>query len=82
MEWSISRLYSLLTDVAHIVAGALAGFLLLDYPVASIFSSFLYFAYQTAEHLVVVEDDFVGDLREYLIGFMLGLAITFCAHYI
>ena len=81
MERSESRLYSLLTDIAHVLAGALAGFLLLDYPAASIFFSLLYFAYQVAEHLTVVEDDFVGDLREYLIGFTAGLAVAFLRHY-
>jgi len=82
VERGESRVYSLLTDVAHVLAGALAGFLLVDYPVPSAFFSLLYFAYQVAEHLTVVEDDFVGDLREYLVGFTVGLATAFCTHYI
>jgi hypothetical protein len=34
------------------------------------------------EHYEVEDDDFVGDLREFLIGFTAGLAVAFAKYYI
>jgi hypothetical protein len=35
-----------------------------------------YFTYQFFEHQEVENDDFVGDLREFLIGLTIGLTIA------
>ena len=72
-----SKLYEILTDVAHVLGGGLAGYITYINIYISIFYTLLYFIYQALEHLEAKDDDFVGDLREYLIGFTAGLCIAF-----
>ena len=72
-----SKLYEVLTDAAHILGGGLVGYISHINIYISIFYTLLYFIYQALEHLETKDDDFVGDLREYLIGFTIGLTIAF-----
>jgi len=72
-----SKLYEILTDVAHVLGGGLAGYITYINIYISIFYATLYFLYQFLEHQEVKGDDFVGDLREFLIGFTTGLCIAF-----
>jgi len=67
------KIYDLLTDIGHILGGGLAGFLSINNIYASLFYTALYFIYESLEHLEYSNDDFVGDLREFLIGFTIGL---------
>jgi len=78
---SKSKLYSLLTDVAHYTGGGLAGYTTFFRLDISLLYSALYFLYQVLEHLEVEDDDFIGDLREFLIGFTTGFAISFIKHF-
>jgi hypothetical protein len=71
-----SKLYALLTDIAHVLGGGLAGYITFTNIYISIFYTAMYFIYQALEHLEVRDDDFVGDLREFLIGFTAGLCIA------
>jgi len=71
-----SKIYSILTDVAHVVGGGLAGYISHINIYISIFYTLLYFIYQALEHLEAKDDDFVGDLREFLTGFTIGLCIA------
>jgi hypothetical protein len=70
-----NRLYEILTDAAHICGGGLAGYISFFNPLVSFLYVLIYFAYQFFEHLEVRNDDFVGDLREFLIGFTIALAL-------
>jgi hypothetical protein len=79
---SKSKLYSILTDIAHILGGGLAGYISFFRLDISLFYSALYFLYQFLEHYEVEDDDFVGDLREFLVGFTAGLATAFAKYYI
>jgi len=72
-----SKIYILLTDVAHVLGGGLAGYISFMRIDITIFYALLYFLYQFFEHQEVRGDDFVGDLREFLIGFTIGLSIAF-----
>jgi hypothetical protein len=72
-----SKLYSILTDIGHVLGGGLAGYISHINIYISVFYTLLYFIYQFLEHLEVRDDDFVGDLREFLIGFTAGLCIAF-----
>jgi hypothetical protein len=72
-----SKIYSILTDIGHVLGGGLAGYISHINIYISIFYTLLYFIYQALEHLEIRNDDFVGDLREYLIGFTAGLFIAF-----
>ena len=69
------RLYDYLTDIAHICGGGLAGYVSFINIYISVFYTILYFTYQIIEHLEVGEDDLVGDLREFLVGFTIALAL-------
>jgi hypothetical protein len=69
------RLYEILTDIAHICGGGLAGYVAFSNIYISVFYTTLYFTYQILEHLEVREGDFVGDLREFLAGFTAALAL-------
>jgi hypothetical protein len=77
-----SKVYTILTDVAHYAGGGLVGYISIFRLDISLFYTALYFLYQTLEHYEVEDDDFVGDLREFLIGFTAGLAAAFAKHYI
>jgi len=70
------KIYEKLTDVAHVLGGGLAGYISHVNIYISIFYTLLYFIYQALEHLEAKDDDFVGDLREFLIGFTIGLSIA------
>jgi len=70
------RLYDVLTDIAHISGGGLAGYISFFKPEASFLMFIAYFTYQFFEHQEVENDDFVGDLREFLIGLTIGLTIA------
>ena len=82
MVGSGSKIYAVLTDVAHYAGGGLAGYTAFFRLDISLLYTALYFLYQTLEHLEVGDDDFVGDLREFLVGFTVGLAVAFAKHYI
>ncbi len=73
---SRERIYNLLTDIGHILGGGLAGFLSINNIYISLFYTTLYFIYQFLEHREYKHDDFIGDLREYIIGFTVGLFIA------
>jgi len=73
---SKKKIYDLLTDIGHILGGGLAGFLSINNIYISLFYTVLYFIYQFLEHLEYRDDDFIGDLREFLIGFTIGLFIA------
>jgi hypothetical protein len=68
-------LHDYLTDIAHICGGGLAAYISFFNIHLSIFYTTLYFTYQVLEHLEVRDDDFIGDLREFLIGFTATLAL-------
>ena len=72
-----SKIYDILIDIGHVLGGGLAGYITYINIYISIFYTTLYFAYQFFEHLEIRNDDFVGDLREFLIGFTTGLCIAF-----
>ena len=82
MVGSGSKIYAVLTDVAHYAGGGLAGYISFFRLDISLFYTALYFLYQFLEHYEVEADDFVGDLREFLVGFTIGLAVAFAEHYI
>jgi len=71
---SWQKIYNALTDIGHILGGGLAGYISFFKPEASFLMFISYFAYQYFEHQEIENDDFVGDLREYLVGFTIGLA--------
>ena len=71
------KIYDLLTDIGHILGGGVAGFLSINNIYASLFYTALYFIYQSLEHLEYRDDDFIGDLREFIIGFTIGLFTAF-----
>ena len=73
---SRKKIYEILTDIGHILGGGVAGFLSINNIYGSIFYTILYFIYQSLEHLEYRDDDFIGDLREYIIGFTIGLFIA------
>ena len=69
------KLYDYLTDIAHVLGGGLAAYISFFNIYISVFYTILYFTYQILEHIEVREDDFIGDLREFLIGFTATLAL-------
>ena len=79
---SRSKLYSILTDIAHILAGFIVGYIAVGNLALSLFYTALYIIYQTIEHIIVEEDDYVGDLREYIIGYTIGLTCAIIYYYI
>lgn len=81
MAGSGSKIYTILTDVAHYTGGGLAGYTTFFRLDISLFYSALYFLYQALEHFEVGDDDFVGDLREFLIGFTIGFAVSLIKHF-
>jgi len=70
------RIYEILTDIAHYTGGGVAGYISFFKPAASFLFTLVYFAYQFFEHQEIETDDFIGDLREFLIGFAIGLTIA------
>jgi len=72
-----NKIHNILTDVAHIAAGAVSGYLSLNYPVVSLIYTLLYLTYQLVEYITAGDDDIVSDLREYVIGFTAGIVASF-----
>lgn len=81
MAGSGNKIYNTLTDIAHMLGGGLAGYTTFFRLDISLFYSALYFLYQALEHFEVEDDDFVGDLREFLVGFTIGFAVSFIKHF-
>ena len=77
---SWQKIYYVLTDIAHYTGGGLAGYLSFFKPLTSFLFTLVYFAYQFFEHQEIKTDDFVGDLREYVVGFAAGLIIAALFH--
>ena len=73
---SRKKIYEILTDIGHILGGGLAGFLSINNIYISLFYTVLYFIYQSLEHLEYKHDDFIGDIREFVVGFTIGLFIA------
>jgi len=73
---SLQKIYEMLTDIAHYAGGGVAGYLSFFKPLTSFLFTLIYFAYQFFEHQEVENDDFVGDLREFVVGFTIGLIIA------
>ena len=74
------KIYEVLTDIAHYTGGGVAGYLSFFKPLTSFLFTLIYFAYQFFEHQEIKTDDFVGDLREYIVGFATGLIIATLFH--
>jgi len=79
---SRSKLYSVLTDIAHVLAGFIVGYVSVENLALSLFYTALYIIYQTVEHVIIEEDDYIGDLREYIIGYTAGLTCAVIYYYI
>ena len=82
MKSKKNKIYSTLTDIAHIAIGLIAGYTSYTDTAQSIFYTSLYILYQIIEHIIIKDDDLVSDIREYLIGYSCGLACTFIKNYI
>jgi len=78
---SKSKLYSILTDIAHTITGFIVGYISVVNLPLSLFYTLLYIIYQTIEHVIIEEDDYIGDLREYIIGYTIGLTCAIIYYY-
>jgi hypothetical protein len=72
----LQKIYDILTDIAHYTGGGLAGYISFFKPLTSFLFTLVYFAYQFFEHQEIRDDDFIGDLREFIVGFTIGLIIA------
>ncbi len=72
----MSRVYKILTDLAHIVYGIVNWYYLLHYPALGLIHLILYITYQAVD--LAIENnpaEITEDVLEYFLGLLIGIAL-------